>query len=172
MLVIPRNLLVDEKESFFKGAVSPFLSVLNKRPVIVKENLSNNWQLKRRDKFGLTRHKDIPHYTECKNCHQQESKNYTTFCPHASELKVIACVTCTLWKIAWRGSRVIYSNYQTRNMTPSYWSLLGINFRPQPFYKSAEYWTFSYLLVFKSCFEGELQSSELCITRKKIDTGR
>ena len=83
LLVIPRDLLVDEKEPFFKGAVSPFLSVLNKRPAIVKENLSNNWQFKRRDKFGLTRHKDIPHYTECKNCHQQESKNYTTFCPHA-----------------------------------------------------------------------------------------
>ena len=54
MLVTPRNLLVDEKEPFFKGAVSPFLSVLNERPVIVKENLSNNWQFKRSDKFGFT----------------------------------------------------------------------------------------------------------------------
>ena len=87
MLVTPRNLLIDEKEPFFKGAVSPFSSVLNKRPVIVKQNLSNNSQFKRRDKFGLTRHKYIPHYTECKNCHQQESKNYTTFCPHAFRAK-------------------------------------------------------------------------------------
>ena len=30
MLVIPRNFLVDEKEPFFKGAVSPFLSILKK----------------------------------------------------------------------------------------------------------------------------------------------
>jgi len=75
-----------------------------------------------------------------------------------SDLKMIACVTCTLWKIALRGSRVIYSNYHTRNMTPSYTSLLGTNFRPKPFYKSGECWNFSYLLVFRSCYEGELQS--------------
>ena len=111
----------------------------------------------------------FPINTECKSCHQQESKNYTTFCPHAfrakQRAKVIACVTCTLWKMAWRGSSVIYSNYHTRNMTPSYTSLLGPNFRP--FYKSEECSSFSYLLVFKSCYEGELQSPEPCITRKK-----
>ena len=55
-----------------------------------------------------------------------------------SELKVIACVTCTLWKIACRGYRVIYSNYHTRNMTLSYTSLSGTNIMPQTFYKSAE----------------------------------
>ena len=30
--------------------------------------------------------------------------------------------------------------------------------RPQTLYKSAECWKFSYLLVFKSCYEGEMQS--------------
>ena len=38
-------------------------------------------QFKRKNKFGLTR--IFPPNTECKNCHQQGSKNYTTFCPHA-----------------------------------------------------------------------------------------
>ena len=58
-----------------------------------------------------------------------------------------------------RGSRVIHSNYHARNMTPSYKSLLGTNFyKPQPFYKSAECWNISYLLVFKSCYEGGQQS--------------
>ena len=41
MLVIPRNFLVDEKEPFFKGTVSPFLSII-KRHNFVKENLSNS----------------------------------------------------------------------------------------------------------------------------------
>ena len=41
MLVIPMNLLVDEKEPFFKGAVSPLLSIL-KKLIFVKENLSNS----------------------------------------------------------------------------------------------------------------------------------
>ena len=35
------NFLVDEKEPFFKGALSPFLSIL-KRHIFVKENLSNS----------------------------------------------------------------------------------------------------------------------------------
>ena len=109
-------------------------------------------QFKRRDKFGLTR--ILPTNTECKKCHQQEWKNYST----PSELKMITCVTRSLWKIAWRGSRVIYSNYHTHNMTPSYRSHLGTNCRLQPFNKYEEYWTFSYLLVFKSCYEGEMQS--------------
>ena len=44
-------------------------------------------------------------------------------------------------------------------MTLSYTSLLETNFyKPQPFYKSAECWNFSFLLVFKSRYEGELQS--------------
>ena len=35
MLVIPRNVLVDEKEAFFKGAVLPFLSIpSNSGPVV------------------------------------------------------------------------------------------------------------------------------------------
>ena len=84
-------------------------------------------------------------------------KTKQRFVQMPSGLKVIACVTCTLWKIVWRGSRIIYSNYHARNMTPSYTSLLGTNFRPQLFYKSAECWNFSYLLVFKSCYEGEMQ---------------
>ena len=62
-------------------------------------------------------------------------KTTQRFVQTPSELNVIACVTCTLRKIAWRGSRVIYSNYHTRSMTPSYTSLLGTNFRPQPFYE-------------------------------------
>ena len=113
-------------------------------------------QFKRRDKFLLMM--KIPNDTECKNCHQQELKNYTNFVHTPSELKVIACVTSTLWTTAWRASGVIYSNYHPRSMTPSYMSLLGTNFRPQPFYKLAESWNFSDLLVFKSCYEGELQS--------------
>ena len=113
-------------------------------------------QFKRRDKFELTR--IFPANTECKNCHRKTTQH---FVHTPSELKVIACVTCTSWEIAWRGSRVIYSNYHTRNMTPSYTSLLGTNFRSQPFYKSAECWNFTYLLVFKSCHEGELQSLAL-----------
>ena len=82
-------------------------------------------QFKRRDKFGLTR--ILPTNTECKKCHQQEWKNYST----PSQQKMITCVTRTLWKIAWRGSRVIYSNYHTRNMKPGYTSLLGTSCRPQ-----------------------------------------
>ena len=104
-------------------------------------------QFKWRNKFGLTR--IIPPDTECKNCHQQELKNYTNFDHTPSELKVRACVTSTLWMIAWRGCGVICSNYHTRDMTTSYTSVLGTNFRPQPFYKLAESWNFSYLLVFK-----------------------
>ena len=42
MLVIPRNFLVDEKEPFFKGTVSPFLSIPKKTLIFVKENLSNS----------------------------------------------------------------------------------------------------------------------------------
>ena len=103
-------------------------------------------QFKRRDKFGLVM--KIPTDTECKNCHQQELKNYTNFVHTPLELKVIACVTSTLWTIAWRASGVIYTNYHPRSMTPSYTSLLGTNFRLQPFYKLAESWNFSDLLVF------------------------
>ena len=55
-------------------------------------------QFKRRDKFLLMM--KIPNDTECKNCHQQELKNYTNFVHTPSELKVIACVTSTLWTIA------------------------------------------------------------------------
>ena len=35
MLVIPRNFLVDEKEPFFKAAMSPFLSILKKYQLLV-----------------------------------------------------------------------------------------------------------------------------------------
>ena len=42
MLVIPMNLLVDEKEPFFKGAVSPFLSIL-KRTHFYKRKLVEYW---------------------------------------------------------------------------------------------------------------------------------
>ena len=42
-------------------------------------------QFKGRNKFGLTR--IFPTNTECKNCHQQWSKNYTAFCPHAFRAK-------------------------------------------------------------------------------------
>ena len=55
-------------------------------------------QFKRRDKSLLMM--KIPNDTECKNCHQQELKNYTNFVHTPSELKVIACVTSTLWTIA------------------------------------------------------------------------
>ena len=89
-------------------------------------------QFKKRDKFGLT--KIIPINTECKNCHQQESKNYTTFCPHAFRAKGDSM--CHMYPVEdcvnLGGSRVIDSNYHTRNMTPGYTSLLGTNFRPQP----------------------------------------
>ena len=70
-------------------------------------------QFKRRDKFGLTR--IFPINTECKNCHQKEWKNYTTFFPHAFRAK--DCVELG-------GTRVIYSNYRTRNMTPTALSIL------------------------------------------------
>ena len=113
-------------------------------------------QFKSRDKFGLIM--KIPTDSEFKNCHQQELNNYTNFVHTPSELKVIACVTSMLWTIAWRASRVIYTNYHPCSMTPSYTSLLGTNIRPQPYYKLAESWNFSDLLVFKSWYEGELQS--------------
>ena len=41
ILIIPMNFLVDEKEPFFKGAVSPLLSIL-KKLIFVKENLPNS----------------------------------------------------------------------------------------------------------------------------------
>ena len=75
-------------------------------------------QFKRRDKFGLTR--IFPINTECKNCHQLESKIYTTFFPHAFRPK--ADSMCHMYPVEdcmnLGGTRVIYSNYHTRNMTP------------------------------------------------------
>ena len=47
-------------------------------------------QFKKRDKFELTR--IFPINTECKNCRQQASKNYTTFCPHALRAKADGCL--------------------------------------------------------------------------------
>ena len=82
-------------------------------------------QFKRRDKFELTR--IFPTNAQCKNCHQEESKNYTTFCPHAFRAKGDSM--CHVYPVEdcvdFGGSRVIYSNYHT--------SLFGTNFKPQPF---------------------------------------
>ena len=91
-------------------------------------------QFKRRNKFGLTR--IFPTNTECKNCHQQWSKNYTAFCPHAFRAKGDSM--CHVYPVEDCVKGLLYSNYHTRNMTPSYTSLLGTNFRPQLFYESAE----------------------------------
>ena len=104
---------------------------------------------KRRDKdTGI-----FPIDTECKNVHQQDSKNYTTFFPPAFRAKSDSM--CHVYPVEdWNS----FKSDHTRNMTPSYTSLLGTNSWPQPSYKSAEYWNFSYLLVFRSCYEGELQS--------------
>ena len=98
----------------------------------------------------------FPINTECKNCHQQESKSCTTFSPHAFRAKGDSM--CHVYPVEDCGKELHgnFSNYHTRNMTPSHTSRLATNFRSQPFYKSAESWNFSYLLVFKSCYEGEL----------------
>ena len=78
-------------------------------------------QFKRRDKFGLTR--IYPPTLNAKIAINKSQETTQYFFHTSLELKVIAYVTCTLWKIAWRGSRVINSNYHSRNMTPSYTSL-------------------------------------------------
>ena len=98
--------------------------------------------------------------TECKNCHQQGSKNYTTFCPDAFRAKGDSM--CHVYPVedCVKGLQDNLFKLPCTQMTPSYTSLLGSNFRPQPFYKSVECWNFSYLLVFKSCYEGEMQRNK------------
>ena len=78
-------------------------------------------QFKKSDKFGLT--SIFPINTACKNFHQQESKNYPKFIPHAFRAK--GGTMCHVYPLedCVKGSRVIYSNYHNRNMTPSYTSL-------------------------------------------------
>ena len=59
-----------------------------------------------------------------KNCHQQESKNYATFCPHAFRAKDDSMCHMYPFEDCVKGSRVIYSNYyRAHNITPSYTSL-------------------------------------------------
>ena len=113
---------------------------------VLKEGINSNWQ----GYSPLTPNAEI--------AINKSRKTIQHFVHMPSELRMVAFFTCIRWKIAWRGSRVIYSNCHILNVTSNFTFLLGTNFRPKSFYKSAEWWNFSYLLVFKWYYEGELQT--------------
>ena len=52
--------------------------------------------------------------TECRDCPQQESKNYTTFCPHAFRAKGDSGVSRVPCGRLREGAPINYSNYHTR----------------------------------------------------------